>query len=187
VEDGSAEISDFCPVRGDALTATGSGDFAAWQGELACPPITVRGCSSAVVRYSFAHVDVSEQNLTVVAAGKVDIPNACGEGSGALSVTFTATRAHYLYLAVNRSKERATCEWPSDWEDLDSPGSMAMPSAPTTGGAYLGIIRAKGARETDIDVLLRACRHRVRLNGESVSMRLATIGPRQTPLRNPSR
>jgi hypothetical protein len=180
VSDTSAEVTDFCPERGGAITATGSRDFASWQGELSCPPIPVQGCTNAVIKYNFAHLVLNGTKLTVVGAGNVDLPAGCRSQSGTaeLSVTFVAEKAHYLYLAVRRTKEKATCEWPADWEDLGSPGSMPMPDPEANASAYLGIIRAKGARLADIDLLLRHCRHRVLLHGGPVSMQLAVMGQR---------
>lgn len=185
VSDSSAEVTDFCPDRGGAFTATGSRDFASWQGELTCPPIPVHGCANAAIKYNFAHLVLAGTKLTVVGAGNVDLPAGCRSESGgsALSVTFVAEKAHYLYLAVRKTKERATCEWPADWEDLGSPGSMPMPDPEANAAAYLGIIRAKGARLADIDLLLRHCRHRVLLHGDPVSMQLAVMGPRREGLR----
>ncbi len=184
VDEDAAEVADFCPDRGGTLTARGSGDDASWQGDLACPPIPLKGCTAAAIRYNFAKAMLNGERLTMVAAGNVELPAGCvAASSGALSVTFEAQKAHYLFLSVTRTKERTACEWPSDWEDLASSGSMAMPDPPLDANAYLGIIRAKGARLGDIEVLLRHCRHRVLLHGQPVSMRLAVMGPHRNALR----
>ena len=173
VRDGSAEVSDFCPESGGTLTATGSAALAAWQGELVCPPIAVKGCSSAAIRYSFANAMLEDKTLTITAAGSVDAPAGCGDTSGALSVTFVAEKADYAFISVSRTKQRTKCVWPSDWEDLASTGSMAMPEPPMDEAAYLGVIRTRGSRLTDVERLLRHCHQLVVLNGQPVLMRLA--------------
>jgi hypothetical protein len=177
VEGDSAEVSDFCPERGETLTATGSGDSAAWQGHLTCPPIPLKGCASAALSYDFATASVEGGTLTVVATGTVDTPAGCGESSGAFSVTFVAKKADYAHIAVTRTKGRTACVWPSDWEDLASVGSMAMPEPPQDESAYLGIIRVKGSRLADIQRLLRHCRQLVLLHGQPVVMQLAVTQP----------
>jgi hypothetical protein len=168
-----AEFSDFCPERGGPLTANGSGDFAAWQGSLVCPPISLRGCTNTVVTYNYATAAVSEDTLTVVASGNVDAPAGCINSVGPISVVFAAHRADYVHIAVNRTKGKTACVWPSDWEDLASTGSMAMPEEPMDPLAYLGIIRTRGDRLPEIQRLLRHCRHLVLLHGRPVQMRLA--------------
>ena len=173
VDGDSAEFSDFCPERGGPLTATGSGDFAAWQGNLVCPPISLRGCTNTVVTYNYATAAVSKDTLTVVASGSVDAPAGCINSVGAISVVFAAHRADYVHISVNRTKGKTACVWPSDWEDLASTGSMAMPDEPTDPLAYLGVIRTRGDRLPEIQRLLRHCRHLVLLHGQPVQMRLA--------------
>ena len=173
VDGDSAEFSDFCPERGGPLTATGSGDFAAWQGNLVCPPISLRGCTNTVVTYNYATAAVSKDTLTVVASGSVDAPAGCINSVGPISVVFAARRADYVHISVNRTKGKTACVWPSDWEDLASTGSMAMPDEPTDPLAYLGIIRTRGDRLPEIQRLLRHCRHLVLLHGQPVQMRLA--------------
>jgi hypothetical protein len=172
VEDGAVEVADFCPERGGTLTAVGSGQSASWQGELACPPISLKGCTSSVIRYNSANATLQGSKLVLVAAGNVETPAGCGETSGALSTTFIAEKADYVHITVTRAKGGASCAWPSDWEDLGSIGSMAMPESSLEDSAYLGIVRAKGVRLTDIQRLLRHCRHLVLLHGQPVLMHL---------------
>jgi len=126
VDGDSAEVADFCPERGGTMTATGAGASAAWEGHLYCPAIRLKGCSSAALSYDFATATLQGSTLTVVATGMLDTPAACGE-SGPVSVTFVAEKADYAHLSVIRTKGQTACVWPSDWEDLASTGSMAMP------------------------------------------------------------
>jgi len=177
VEDGSAEVADFCPDRGGTLTARGSREAASWQGELACPPIAIQGCGSSVIHYNSARATLNGSTLVLVAAGDVETPLTCGYTSGALSVAFVAQKADYVHIAVTRVKKATSCEWPSDWEDFNSIGSMAMPDTPEDEQAYLGIIRARGSRLGEIERLLRQCHQVVRLHGEPVLMRLAAPRP----------
>jgi hypothetical protein len=173
VEGDSAEVSDFCPERGGTLTATGTGEAAAWQGHLVCPPIRLKECAAAALNYDFATATLEGGTLRVVATGTVDTPAGCGETSGPISVTFIAQKADYAHIAVSKTKGHTTCVWPSDWEDLASIGSMSMPEMSPEASAYLGIIRVKGSRLADIQRLLRHCHHLVLLHGEPVSMKLA--------------
>ncbi len=182
VDGDSAEVGDFCPEGGGTLSASGSGNSASWQGELRCPSIAVQGCRSAVLTYSLVTATLDGSTLTVAAAGTVAVPANCGDTSGPLplTVTFVAHKADYLHLAIYRTSNRAACVWPRDWEDLSSPGSMAMPEPPADAAAYLGVIRARGERRTDIQRLLRHCRHLVLLRGQPVLMKVAgnTPGPK---------
>ena len=177
VEDGSAEVADFCPDRGGTLTALGEGEVAAWQGDLACPAISIKGCPSSVIRYSAARATLQGGTLVLVAAGNVETPPTCGFTGGALSVAFVAQRADFIHIAVTRVSQATSCVWPSDWEDLNSVGSMAMPARSGDEGNYLGIIRAKGSRLGKIEELLRRCHQVVRLHGLTVLMRLAATHP----------
>jgi hypothetical protein len=181
VEDGTAEVADFCPERGGTLTALGEGEVAAWQGDLACPPISIKGCPSSVIRYSAARATLQGGTLVLVAAGNVETPATCGFTSGALSVAFVAQRADYIHLAVTRVNQPTSCVWPSDWEDFNSVGSMAMPDRPGDADGYLGVIRAKGSRLGEIEQLLRRCHQVVRLHGVTVLMRLAAAHPPTSP------
>jgi hypothetical protein len=173
VDGDSAQIDDFCPDGGGTLSATGSGNSAAWQGRLACPSISVKGCSSVVLTFNFATATLNDRTLTLVAAGSVATPAGCVYSGGDVSVTFVADKADYVHLSVSRTTQRTACVWPSDWEDLASIGSMAMPEPPLDATAYLGIIRAKGDRRAEIQRLLRHCRHLVLLHGQPVLIRLA--------------
>ncbi len=173
VEDGSAEVTDFCPERGGTLTALGEGEVAAWQGELACPAISIKGCPSSVIRYNAARATLQGGTLVLVAAGNVETPTTCGFTGGALSVAFVAQRADFIHIAVTRVSQATSCVWPSEWEDFNSVGSMAMPERPGDEGNYLGIIRAKGSRLGEVEQLLRRCHQVVRLHGVTVLMRLA--------------
>jgi hypothetical protein len=177
VEDGSAEVTDFCPDRGGTLKAMASREAASWQGDLACPPIAIKGCTSSVIHYNSARATLNGSTLVLVAAGDVETPLTCGYTSGALSVAFVAQKADYVHIAVTRVKKATSCEWPSDWEDFNSLGSMAMPDTPEDEAVYLGIIRAKGSRLGEIERLLRHCHQVVRLHGEPVLMRLAATHP----------
>jgi hypothetical protein len=114
----------------------------------------------------------------LVAAGNVETPVTCGYSSGALSVAFVAEKADYIHIAVTRIKRATSCVWPSDWEDFNSIGSMAMPERPGDDAAYLGIIRARGSRLSEIERLLRKCHQVVQFRGEAVLMRLAATRPR---------
>jgi hypothetical protein len=184
-EDGSLEFSEFCPDRGGTLVASpsssagsGSGDFASWQGNLVCPAIAIKECPSLVLTYNYATAVLRNGTLTVVASGKVDPPPAgCLGMSGEMSATFVAQKADYVHLSVSRTKQRTACIWPSDWEDFTSFGSMPMPEPPHDDAAFLGVIRAQGNRLTDIQQLLRHCRHLVLLHGVPVQMRLAATAP----------
>jgi hypothetical protein len=178
VDGRSVEVDDFCPVSGGTLTATGANNSAAWEGNLSCSAIPVKGCSSAAFTYSFAHATLNDSTLTMVAAGTVDTPAGCSYSSGALSVAFVARKADYIHIAVTRVKRATSCLWPSDWEDFTSAGSMSMPETPQADATYLGIIRAKGSRLTEIQKLLRHCQQVVLLHGEPVLMKLAATRPR---------
>jgi hypothetical protein len=177
VEHGSAEVADFCPDQGGTLIAKGSGEAASWQGELACPPISIKGCTSSVIRYNSARAALKGSTLVLVAAGNLETPADCGYSSGALSVAFVAQKADYVHIAVTRVKRATSCVWPSDWEDFNSIGSMAMPERPGDEAAYLGVIRARGSRLSEIERLLRECHQVVQLHGEAVLMRLAATHP----------
>ncbi len=182
VDGDSVDVDDFCPESGGTLNARGSSNSAAWQGKLACPAIPVKGCSSATFTYNFANATLNGTVLTVVAAGNVDTPMTCRDSGGALSVAFVAQRADYVHIAVTKVRRATVCVWPSDWEDLASSGSMAMPDPPTDDAAYLGIIRAKGSRLNEIQRLLRHCRQVVLLHGQPVLMRLAVTRPRHNEM-----
>jgi hypothetical protein len=178
VDGQSVEVDDFCPESGGTMNATGANTSAAWQGNLACAPIPVKGCSFASFTYSFAHAMMNDSTLTVLAAGTVETPAGCNYSGGALSVAFIAQKADYVHIAVTRVKRATSCLWPSDWEDFNSAGSMAMPEQSDM--AYLGIIRARGTRLSEIQKLLRHCHQVVLLHGEPVLMRLAATRPRHS-------
>jgi hypothetical protein len=175
-EGGALEFEDVCPNKGGgtlAASASGSGEFASWQGDLACPAISIKQCPSLVLTYNDATAALRNGTLTVVASGTVGCVGLAGE----VSVTFVAQKADYVHLMVSRTKQTTACVWPNDWEDFASFGSMPMPEPPHDDAAYLGIIRATGNRLTDIQRLLRHCSHLVLLHGEPVSMRLAATAP----------
>jgi hypothetical protein len=178
VDGRSIEVDDFCPEQGGTLSATGANRSAAWEGSLACSAIAVKGCPAAALKYNFAHATLDGNTLTVVAAGTVETPPDCLYAGGALSATFVAQRADYVHIVVTRVSRMTACTWPSDWEDFNSSGSMAMPDVPNEGTGYLGIIRAKGSRLPEIQALLRQCHQVVLLHGQPVSMRLAVSRPR---------
>jgi len=185
VDGHSVEIDDFCPEIGGTVTAQGTGNSASWQGKLACPAIRMSGCRAAIFTYDFVHATLNEGTLTVVASGTVDTGGRCvdsgGELSvgGPLSVAFVAEKADYVHIAVTKVKKTTECVWPRDWEDFASSGSMSMPDPPLDDAAYLGVIRAKGSRLTEIQRLLRHCRQVVLLHGQPVLMRLAVTRPHQ--------
>jgi len=171
------ELADFCPEGGGTVTALGLSKSAVWQGELACPAIRMRGCPSAKFTYSSLNATLNDRTLTVVAAGTVDADVRCSDRDailgGDLSVTFVAQKADYVHIAVTKVKRTTACVWPSNWEDFASVGSMAMPDVDEADASYLGIIRAKGGRLTEIQRLLRHCHQLVLLHGQPVLMRLA--------------
>jgi hypothetical protein len=177
-EHGLVEIADFCPDQGATLTANGSREVVSWQGDLKCPPIAIKGCTSSIVRYNSARVTLKGSTLVVVAAGNVESPVACGYSSGALSVAFVAQKADYIHIAITRVHRITSCVWPSDWEDFNSIGSMAMPERTGPDADYLGVIRARGSRLGEIERLLRECHRVVQFRGIPVSMRLAAPHPR---------
>jgi hypothetical protein len=187
VDGDSVEVEDFCPESGGTLTMRGLHNSAAWQGKLACSAIRLKGCPSATLTYDFVNATLNEGTLTVVAAGTVNTDIRChdatGDGifhtGGPLSVAFVARKADYVHIAVTKVKKPTLCVWPSDWEDFASNGSMAMPEPALDDAAYLGIIRAKGSRLTEIQRLLRHCRQVVLLHGQPVLMRLAVTRPHQ--------
>lgn len=83
-----------------------------------------------------------------------------------------------VHLSVKRATEQTVCSWPSDWETFASPGSMTLP--PTSDvRADLGIIKSKGSRLTDIQRVLRKYRHLLRLNGQSVLVKLVMTLPHE--------
>ena len=130
--------------------------------------------------YTAANTSLSEDGtLTVLASGTVETPAGCDYGGGVLSVAFVAQKADYVHIAVTKVKRKTTCTWPSDWEDLNSVGSMSVPELALDDSAYLGIIRARGSRLADIQQLLRHCHQVVQLHGEPVLMRLAVTRPRK--------
>ncbi len=83
-----------------------------------------------------------------------------------------------VYVSVTRATERTRCVWPSEWGTLATGGSLALP-ANQDKRADLGIIREPGDRLTDIQRLLRRCRHLVLLNREPVLMRLTVALPHE--------
>jgi hypothetical protein len=177
VDGRAVEVDDFCPEHGGMLTATGANNSAAWQGNLVCPAIPVKDCPAATFTYSFAHATVQDSTLTLIAAGSVETDHRCIASSGELSVAFVGQKADYVHIAVSRAKKATSCLWPSDWEDFTSAGSMSMPEPPQEESAYLGIIRAKGSRLSEIQKLLRHCHQVVLLHGEPVLMKLAASRP----------
>jgi hypothetical protein len=185
VDGDSVEIDDFCPESGGTLSALGSGDSAGWRGKLACPAIRLRACPSATFVYESLNATLNDGTLTLVASGNVGTGGRCIDSGGELgvggelSVTFIARKADYVHIAVTRAKRATECVWPRDWEDFASSGSMAMPDAPLEDAAYLGIIRAKGSRLTEIQRLLRHCRQVVLLHGQPVLMKLAATRSHQ--------
>lgn len=178
----TVEVADFCPEGGGTLTAQSFSKAVTWHGELACPPIRMKGCPSAKFTYSSVNATVSDRTLTVTAAGTVDADVRCSDRDGVLggelSVTFVAQRADYVHIAVSKAKRSTSCVWPSNWEDFGSVGSMAMPDGALEDASYLGIIRAKGGRLTEIQRLLRHCHQMVMLHGQPVLMRLAVTRSR---------
>jgi hypothetical protein len=179
VDGRTVQVDDFCPERGGMFEATGANNSAAWQGTLVCPAIPVMDCPAATFTYSFAHATLNESTLTLIAAGTVETDLRCISSSGALSVSFVGQKADYVHIAVSRVKRATSCLWPADWEDFASAGSMAMPDPDA---AYLGIIRAKGARLPEIQKLLRHCHQVVLLHGEPVLMKLAATRPHHSEL-----
>jgi hypothetical protein len=177
VDGDSVEVDDFCPENGGTVIAHGSRHSAAWQGELACPSIRLRGCPAATFTYNFVNATLDDATLTVFAAGRVDTDVRCTAAGGALSVAFVAHKADYVHIAVTKVKKATACNWPSDWEDFTSAGSMPMPELSSGDTAYLGIIRARGSRLAEIQRLLRHCRQLVLLHGQVVLMRLAATRP----------
>ena len=120
---------------------------------------------------------MQDSTLTLIAAGSVETDHRCIASSGELSVAFVGQKADYVHIAVSRAKKATSCLWPSDWEDFTSAGSMSMPEPPQEESAYLGIIRAKGSRLSEIQKLLRHCHQVVLLHGEPVLMKLAASRP----------
>jgi hypothetical protein len=183
VDGDSVDIEDFCPEGGGTLTARSANDAAAWQGRLVCPAIRLKGCPAATFTYSFVNAMLNESTLSVVGAGAIETDPRCmdsgGEFSvgGDLSVAFVGQKADYVHIAVSKVKKATLCAWPSDWEDLASSGSMPMPEPLQDDSAYMGIIRARGTRLTEIQRLLRHCRQVVLLHGQPVLMRLAVTRP----------
>jgi hypothetical protein len=178
VDGRTVEVDDFCPQTGGTMAATGANTSAAWEGSLTCSAIPITGCPTAALNYNFAHATMNDDTLTVVAAGTVDTPPGCSYSGGALSVAFIAQKADYVHIAVARATTPTSCLWPSDWEDFNSKGSMSMPEPSKEDSAYLGVIRAKGNRLTDIQKLLRNCHQVVLLHGQPVLMKLAATRPR---------
>ncbi len=185
VEGDAVEVADFCPENGGTITLQGSNNTASWQGDVSCPSIRMSGCPAASFSYHSVNAALNDATLTVVAAGSVGTRclDSGGEFNvgGALSVVFVAEKADYIHIAVSKAKRATTCVWPSDWEDFTSHGSMAMPTPQEDEAAYLGIIRAKGSRLTEIQRLLRHCRQVVLLHGEPVLMRLAVTRTQSAP------
>jgi hypothetical protein len=183
----SVEVDDFCPESGGTLTMRGFSNSAAWQGKLACSAIRMKACPAATFTYDFVNATLNDGTLTVVASGTVDTDIRChdstGDGiahtGGPLSDAFVAQKADYVHIAVTKVKRTTVCVWPSDWEDFASRGSMPMPEPSLDDAAYLGIIRAKGSRLSEIQRLLRHCRQVVLLHGQPVLMRLAVTRPHQ--------
>ncbi len=177
VDGDAVEVGDFCPEGGGTLTLQGWKNTASWQGTIACPAIRMSGCPAATFTYNTINATLNDETLTVIATGEVATRclDSGGEMNvgGALSVVFVAQKADYIHIAVTKAKRTTVCVWPSDWEDFASRGSMAMPEPQAEETAYLGIIRAKGSRLSDIQRLLRHCRQVVMLHGQPVSMKLA--------------
>jgi hypothetical protein len=177
VEGEAVEVGDFCPEGGGTLSLQGSKNTASWRGTIACPAIRMSGCPAATFTYNTVNATLNDETLTVMATGEVATRclDSGGEMNvgGALSVVFVAQKADYIHIAVTKAKRATVCVWPSDWEDFASRGSMAMPEPQAEETAYLGIIRAKGSRLSDIQRLLRHCRQVVMLHGQPVSMKLA--------------
>jgi|GEM_PF-3939765 len=95
-----------------------------------------------------------------------EVGEFCPDGGGTLSTVGSGSTASW--------QGELQCPAISiNWEDLASPGSMAMPEPPEEAAAYLGIIRARGERRTEIQRLLRHCRQLVLLHGQPVLVKVA--------------
>lgn len=85
----------------------------------------------------------------------------------------------HVYLTLSKAAEPAACTWPSEWENFETAGSMPMPDRPQATSSELGIIRVHGERLTDLQRLLRKCRHLFVFQGQPVLMKLAVTLPHE--------
>jgi hypothetical protein len=81
----SAVVSGICPDGSGAVTMTGNGSSASWSGELVCPPITIRDCTTVTVTLTSLGGVTTNSDKTQTATGS-GRGTACGIAS---AVTFT--------------------------------------------------------------------------------------------------
>lgn len=83
VSGSSVRVANACPAGGTSLTATGSGNFVAWQGSLACSPVPFSDCGSVLFTLLSGSLTLNGGTLSGSVA-------ASGEGCG---ITRAATFA----------------------------------------------------------------------------------------------
>jgi hypothetical protein len=86
----TATISKVCPDGFGAVTATGSGNAAAWTGTLACPPVATAQCAAVTSTLKSANGTLSADGLTLTAVA-TGTAAGCGLTVGA-TLTFTGTK-----------------------------------------------------------------------------------------------
>ncbi len=80
-----ANVTEICPDGSGGVTATGTGENAAWSGTYACPAVALGTCASVAITYTSASAILSNTTLSVVAAGTA---SGCGTTSD-VTVSFS--------------------------------------------------------------------------------------------------
>jgi hypothetical protein len=79
----TADVTNICPDYSGAMSATGSGDSAAWSGTLNCPATVITGCTSFTITNVSGTARLLGSVLNVIAAGT-------GTGCGVTDQVYTA-------------------------------------------------------------------------------------------------
>jgi hypothetical protein len=79
VDGDEATVTQICPDNSGSLTVTGSGNSAAWTGNLVCPAIAGQGCSLNVT-YTSASATLSSDGRTLTATATANV-SGCASGS----------------------------------------------------------------------------------------------------------
>ena len=79
VDGNNATVTQICPDNSGSLTVTGSGNSAAWTGNLVCPPVAGQGCSLNVT-YTSASATLSSDGRTLTATATANV-SGCASGS----------------------------------------------------------------------------------------------------------
>lgn len=82
-----------CPGGGGSITATGSGRSARWTGQEKCSPVPVEACSTVVLTYSSAAIELGADGLTAKGDG---LSVGCGIAA-TVEMTFAGRRPSIPY------------------------------------------------------------------------------------------